>query len=125
MAARMKAQADVAVAQELVRLRDKHEDWTAVAQQAAELQAKLEEVNGRLFQKVRQEIRAGQHDAVSLRQLFNQFTDYVPEAPAQMHVGEDGLDILLNGILQVNSLPEPVQAPTAEMVHLEVTHAQF
>ena len=124
LAARMKALADVALAQELVRLHGKREDWTAVAHQAALLQAELAAANGRLFQKIRQNIQAGRYDPTTLRHLFNQFTGYTPEAAPPLHMGEDGLDLLLNGILQVASLPEPMLAQTAEMVHLEVTPAR-
>jgi len=124
LAARMKALADVALAQELVRLHGKREDWTAVARQSALLQAELEAANGRLFQRIRSAIQAGHYNSVTLRQLFNQFTDYIPEASPLMHIGQDGLDLLLNGLLQVASLPEPMLAQTAEMVHLEVTPAR-
>ena len=124
LAARMKALADVAWAQEVVRLRGRHEDWTAVAQQAAMLQRELDGINGHLFRQIRQKIQTGHYDTAALRLLFNQFTDYAPEAPPQRHIGEDGLDVLLNGILQVDVLPEPTQVPTADMVHLEVTPAR-
>ena len=54
-----------------------------------------------------------QYNPPTLRQLFNQFTGYTSEAVPPLHIGEDGLDPLLNGLLQVTALPEPVHALTA------------
>jgi hypothetical protein len=121
LAKRMLALADVAWAQEWVRLRGKQEDGSAVAQQAAVLQAALEEINGRLFRKVRADLLAGRHDKNSLRQLLDQFTDYrTAEAPSR-YMGGDALDVLLNNVLQLDVLTAATQPRTADMVHLEFT----
>ncbi len=128
---RRKALADVAFVLEVAdaRMRQakvrqakgRREDWTAVSQHALSLHQKLSQCHQTLFRKIRSEIQTQQHTRAALRQRLTQFTSY---QSGQMHSGEDGLNEVLNGILQLETLPTASVPGTSEMVHLEFAPAR-
>jgi hypothetical protein len=59
-----------------------------------------------------------------LRAEFNQYTDYAPWKPEQPHIGPDGLDILIDGILGYSGQFGRKAPDHPEMVHYEPTPAR-
>lgn len=100
------------------------EDLTALQEQTASLKHRLEAINDQLFQSLRRRFQAGYYSPESLRHLFNQYTDYSPNQKGQVHIGYDGLDILVNGFLQTNHPPPATKEPQPEMIHYEPTPAR-
>jgi SAM-dependent methyltransferase len=100
------------------------EDLTALQEQTASLKHRLEIINEQLFQDLRYRFQASYCSPESLRHLFNQYTDYSPNQKGQVHIGYDGLDILVNGFLQTNHPPKAIKDPQPEMIHYEPTPAR-
>jgi len=73
---------------------------------------------------VRTQIRAGNTPPTARRQKLGRFTDYTPADTPSTHIGYDGLDALLNGVLRLDPHPQPSVPPAAEMVHCEPTPAR-
>ncbi len=100
------------------------EELAALQEQMASLKHRLEIINEQLFQDLRRRFQAGYYSPEDLRHLFNQYTDYSPNHKSQVHIGYDGLDILVNGFLQTNHPPKATKEPQPEMIHYEPTPAR-
>jgi SAM-dependent methyltransferase len=92
-------------------------------QQAIDLQQRLEAINAELFQTMRAGIQAGRYTRQQLRQEFDQYTAYRADQPGQAHLGHEGLDVLVRGILETEPLPPETEPPGEEMIHFERTPA--
>jgi hypothetical protein len=90
-------------------------------QKAARLRKQLDAVDQRLFQRVRRDIQTKRLLSQALRSEFDQFTAYRQDNLHQAHMGYDGLDVLLRGVLEVEPLPLEREPDDAEMVHFERT----
>jgi SAM-dependent methyltransferase len=87
------------------------------------LRARLEPIDRTLFARFRAKIRAGGLRGPALRRECDRFTTYRPDQPAPLHLGYDGLDVLLDGALRVEPLPATEELPP-ELVHFEPTPAR-
>jgi SAM-dependent methyltransferase len=96
----------------------------ALHQRAQVLARQLCATDERLFSRFRQQIRAGSLTGPALRRELDRYTSYRPEHTAAIHLGYDGLDLLLDGILGVDAPPTPTEALDPEMVHYEATPAR-
>ena len=96
----------------------------ALQQRAQALAERLRATNQRLFSRFRQKIRAGSLTGPALRRELAGYTSYRPEQTAAIHLGYDGLDLLLDGILGIDAPPTPTEALEPEMVHYEASPAR-
>ena len=121
--ARSRALDELAFLQELFRMRGLDMDEPLVAR-ARSLQRGLEEVDERLFRRMRQRIRAGGYTPRSLRAALERYAGYRPAQRAGLIAGYDALDVLVHGLLLPNPTPEETVIRSPEMVQYEATPAR-
>lgn len=124
LAARARALDFAAFVQQIARTPGTGQPWAALGQRAAILERSLEQIDRRLFDRLRSEIRMGCYPSTTLRQVFDQHTDYSSQTAGDAHIGYDGLDVLVNGLLLVDGVPGETFERTPEMVQYEATPAR-
>lgn len=124
LASRAKALEFIAFVNEIVRVRSRLEGLKALKQQADSLRNRLKAVDECLVKRLRTDIQEGRYTRESLRRELDQYTSYSPEKQGRSHIGYDGLDKLLSGMLEVDPLPRPTKERLPEMVHYEPTPAR-
>lgn len=87
-----------------------------LAKRAESLQARLEARNDQFFQTLRLKIKSGSYSPEFFKHLFNRYA-----SQPQDDLGYDSLDLLVNGLLRLEHIPEETQAPEAEMVFYQPT----
>jgi histone methylation protein DOT1 len=123
LAARARALDFAVFVQRIVRTSGTGQGGAALGQRAAMLERYLEKIDRRLFDRLRSEIRMGGYAPATLRQIFDQYTDYSPQTVGEAHIGYDGLDVLVNGLLLADRVPGETFERTSEMVQYEATPA--
>jgi hypothetical protein len=88
---------------------------------ADRLRQQLVPIDQRLFERIRRGVQTRQLSAQALRRQLDQITAYRRDNPHQAHIGYDGLDVLLRGLLEVEPPPLEKEPDNAEMVHFERT----
>jgi hypothetical protein len=122
--ARAAALDHIALVDEVVRLQGRGTSAAALNRQATALRHRLKAIDERLFRRLREWIRSGDHTPSALRQELDRYTDYVPSSERTAHLGYDGLDHLIDGLLCMEPVPHKTVDLTPEMVHLEATPAR-
>jgi SAM-dependent methyltransferase len=122
--ARAKALKELAFLEEVVERRIRSDQRVALLQQIGTLRSRFEALNRQLFQRLRTAVQTGQLTSATFRAQLNRYTAYAPHTTTHVHIGYDALDILLNGICQIDRLPQPTGELAVEMVHLEATPAR-
>ena len=97
---------------------------TQLRQEAEEFQRRLVVIDKQLYQTTRKAIQQKQLVGDALRAYCDRFTDYRPSMADRVYTSYDGLDVLFDGIFQLNQAPAPTLTPEAEMVHCEETPAR-
>ena len=87
---------------------------------AASMLAALEEVDARLFERLRAEIAAGRHRGLALRGLLVDYCGAVDEDGP----GYDTLDVFTNRLCSFMPMPVPTRVLEAEMVDFHKTPAR-
>ena len=126
------ARADVleflGLVEQVVQLRRHDRQWSvalpALKRQSAKLRQRVLAANEDFFQDLQDQIRAGQLAGEALRQTLNQYTTYRPNQSGRRHMGYDGLDLVVNGLIEADYPPDVTTPRDAEMVHLEATPAR-
>ena len=85
---------------------------------------KLSAINEQYFWYIKFLLKQGGYTPQELRVVFNRFTAYKPESTDKSHKDYDYLDVLMNRLFSLNSVPEPQQGVTEETYGLEVTPAR-
>ena len=134
LGARVEALAQLDFADEFLRLRAPPAERAALARRVDRQRARLERANERLFEQARARFEAVAAAGMAtrptepvhrdLRAWLDLFTSYRPQQPRPVHTGYDALDALVDGVLSLDEIPAPTQAPTREMIHLEPTPAR-
>lgn len=109
---------------EVARLHRGANGLATLKRRADALRARLVPINERLFQRMRAQISSGCWTRLELRQELDRFTRYSPGQQQVAHLGFDGLDILLDGILEARVPPEATLSQHPEMVHYEPSPAR-
>ncbi len=113
------------LAEDIVRFATAHPNMPetqALASKARRLKARLEAANASLYAQVCRRIRAFPPGSAAIREALTPFSHYGGQR-GTLHLGYDGLDDLLDGMLGLDEAPPPHDPPTPEMVHLEPTPA--
>lgn len=108
---------------QVVHMRSRWQDLSAMRTLAGELRQRLEMTNMRLLQELRQGIRSGHLVGQTLRRQLDRFTRYVPGTRRYTHTGPDGLDVLVRGLFGLDRPPAAGRLRDAEMIDLEFTPA--
>jgi hypothetical protein len=85
--------------------------------------ARLEEVDARLFRRLRAEWRASDAKGPALRAMLDRYLGPIPLG--RESVGYDHLDAFLAGLLHPDPIPEPTREPDADMVPFQKTPARI
>jgi len=93
---------------------------------AEKVKAALEEVDARLFEKLRAKIRTGNCRGRKFRKLVGEYFSLDPARnPQHYKPGFDNLDLFINGLLSVRLVPEQTKALEPEMVFYQKTPARI
>lgn len=121
--ARVRALDFIRFLQEVARTRQGDDRIADMQRRAEMLHERLARVNDRLFKRVRQRIRSGDWTRDELRRELDRFTRYPPRQPKFVHIGFDGLDALIDGILQDRPQPAPTLEHVSEMIDYQPSPA--
>ncbi|MBN1642193.1 MAG: class I SAM-dependent methyltransferase, partial [Anaerolineae bacterium] len=88
------------------------------------LQRRLSEVDERLLRSLRARVRAGELTGSALRAEFGRYTSYRRTPHGAAHLGYDGLDVLVQGLLLADPAPKESGIRSPEMVQYEATPAR-
>ncbi len=95
-------------------------------QEAEGLKHRLEAIDLRLFNELREQIKAGNYKGLSFTKMLAEYAGYDITAEEDTHeMGYDNLDIFINGLLSTGNMPEPVMEPEPEMVFYQKTPARI
>ena len=95
-------------------------------QRAEKVKYRLEAINTKMFEKLRDEISQGKHRGEGLIQLVNKHIDqYFDDFPEPGMVGYDHLDIFINGLLSYRDMPAETKDREPEMVFYQKTPARI
>lgn len=93
----------------------------SLQQKAESVRRRLEQVDERLFQQLRNGIRAGAYTGVALRDLIEAYVESDPIAT----IGYDSLDVFVNRLLRIEAAPGETRAREPEMVFYQPTPARI
>jgi hypothetical protein len=94
------------------------ENLRGLIKRAEILQARLEERNDQFLQTLRLKIKSGSYSPEFFKHHFSRCT---ARPQFQDDLGYDSLDILVNGLLRLESIPEETKARDPEMVFYQPT----
>lgn len=97
----------------------------ALGARAAALAEGLEEIDRRLCARIEAAIRDRTYSQQALRQELDRYTGYRPQDQGAAHIGYDGLDVIINGVLLAEPLPVETRERTPEMIQYEATPARY
>jgi len=102
------------------------DDLILLKHSAEKVKAKLEEVDARLFEKLRANIRAGYCRGRKFRKLVGEYVSLDPARnPQHYKPGFDNLDLFINGMLSVPPMPEQTKDLEPETVYYQKTPARI
>jgi SAM-dependent methyltransferase len=85
----------------------------------------LEEIDTNLFQKLRADIKSGGYTGKAFINLVNEYVDFnVADNEHQEYPGYDNLDIFINGLSPLQTMPEQTKDLEPEMVYYQKTPAR-
>ncbi len=92
---------------------------------AEKVKSELEAIDDQLFQKLRANIRTGKYTGNQLKELINECTGFnLNNKKHQQEAGYDDLDIFINGIFSVQTMPEQTKELEPGMVFYQKTPAR-
>ena len=94
---------------------------TELYHQAEELKSKLEEIDNKLFQRLKLEISRGKHSGKAFEALVREYVNFENSCDDE---GYDNLDIFINRLLSLHHLPEQSRPLEPEMVFYQKTPAR-
>jgi hypothetical protein len=100
---------------------DRHEELMGLRRYAETVKRRLEDIDERLFQRLRDDIASHNYTGAGLRQ---QIVKYAGGGPSEENVGDesyDNLDAFTNGLLLIGPAPEETREREPEMVFYQPT----
>ncbi|MDB5063502.1 MAG: class SAM-dependent methyltransferase [Mucilaginibacter sp.] len=89
------------------------------------IKSQLEEININLFQKLQANIRIRRYTGKELKNLINEYVDFnLDYNEHQEEIGYDNLDIFINGLSPLQTMPEQTKELEPEMVYYQKTPAR-
>ncbi len=101
------------------------EELIGLRQQTQVVKTRLEEVDERLFQRIRDNIRSQNYTLAELRQQLVDCAGVGPNHGNEAYEGYDNLDALVNGLLLTGAAPEETREREPEMVFYQPTPARI
>ena len=102
-------------------------DWLEdLMQYAEQVRAELEEVDTKMFQKLRAQINLESYRGKPLMNLMNEYLDRSRDSAIQQYeTGYDHLDLFLNGLLTYRELPVETKEREPGMIYYQKTPARI
>ncbi|SDT60234.1 Histone methylation protein DOT1 [Mucilaginibacter mallensis] len=92
---------------------------------AEKIKTKLEEIDSKLFQKLRADIRSVGCAGNEFKAMINKYIDLdLSDSQHQQEAGYDNLDIFINGLFSLQAMPEQTKELELEMVYYQKTPAR-
>ena len=93
---------------------------------AEHVRSALEEVNTKMFQKLREQISLGGYRGKALMNLMNEYLDGPPDSVLQhCETGYDHPDLFLNGLLTYREMPDELKEREPGMIFYQKTPASI
>ena len=93
---------------------------------AGQVKLQLEKINIDLFQRIRAKIQMGGCRRAAFRDMIEEFVgDSLKESANQATIGYDNLDVFMDGLFPIATLPEETRAREPEMVFYQKTPARI
>ncbi len=110
----------------LLQTRNPPEELIALKQSAERVKHQLEDVDARVFQRFRADIRTGRCMGTALKSLIDQHSGHDSSGNRQRdEIGYDSLDAFVNGLLLTQPVPLETTAREPEMVYYQQTPARI
>lgn len=110
----------------LLQKTEQPEELILLRQDSEKVKRHLEEINDKIVQKLRGDIRAGRYRAKNFRQMIHQYLDInLRSGEFMQKAGYDNLDILMNHLLSFGAMPEQTKDLEHEMVFYQKTPARI
>lgn len=93
---------------------------------AEKIKTELIEADSALFQRLQAAIRTGKYTGKEFKDLVKEYVDiYADDAGPAVEIGYDNLDIFINGLSHVRSMPEQTKTLEPDMVFYQKTPARI
>ena len=116
--ARGKALEELDFIREFCRAQASWKDLRALEKESRSLAAALKQIDEHLFETSREQIRSGRRDPAAVRLAFESFSRYRGRKGSE-YLRFDGLDRLVDGILQIDASPKKYKSWRRGLVHYE------
>jgi hypothetical protein len=108
--------------EELLRKTVRPDQLILLKHRAEKVRSELEEIDIRLFQRLRTNIRVEGYMGKEFKKLVNQYVNFnLNPNERQEEPGYDNLDLFINGLLSFQPMPEPTKDLGPEMVYYQKT----
>lgn len=113
--------------QEFTRKTGGSEQVIALKVRAEKIKSSLEEIDTNLFEKLRAGIRAAENNRKQFSDLVNEYTDdhFLNSGENSEEPGYDNLDIFINGLINLEHMPEQTKELEPGMVYYQKTPARI
>jgi hypothetical protein len=102
------------------------EELTTLKQCAERVKNQLEEIDDNLFQRLRADIREGGCTGTALKGLIDEYVGCNSRGSRQQdEIGYDSLDVFINDLLLINTVPIETKDREPEMVYYQQTPARI
>jgi hypothetical protein len=104
---------------------DLPEELIQLKNRAEKLKSTLEDIDAKLFQKLRKNISTGGYTRTAFKNMVKEYVAFNLDDVAHMEEpGYDNLDIFINGLFPFQTMPEPTKDLEPEMVFYQKTPAR-
>jgi len=103
---------------------DPHE-MLLLKDKAERIKTELEAIDLNLFKRLQADIRSGEYIGGAFKTLINKYVNIdLNDTQHQQEAGYDNLDIFINGLISLESIPEQTKELDPEMVYYQKTPAR-
>ena len=112
--------------EELLRKTAQPDKLILLKYRAEKIKSELEEIDIKLFQRLRANIRTDGYTGTAFRNLVNEYFDFNAEYKEHLEEpGYDNLDIFINGLFPFRTMPDQTKDLEPEMVYYQKTPARI
>lgn len=102
------------------------EELRALKQSAERVKRQLEAIDEQLFRRLRADIRRGDYSGTALKALIAMYVERASSGSRQQdEPGYDSLDLFINGLLHIQTVPMETKTREPEMVYYQKTPARI
>jgi SAM-dependent methyltransferase len=110
--------------EDLLRKTAKTDDLILLKHRAEKTKSELEDINTKLFQKLRTNIGTGEYTGRKFKNLISEYVHFsLDNREVHRNIGYDNLDVFINGLTTFQPMPEQTKKLEPEMVFYQKTPA--